>query len=216
VGDTVKFSFSADNNPKGYTIGIDKDGTRIITKDVNNPFSISTLEAGSYSAYVTSWNDYGGNDSNRVYFTVNPKQPKLSSVSIKSKPSKLIYTVGETLATSGLKLTAAYSDNSTKEISSGFTYTPIILNTAGTQKITVTYNGKTTSFDVTVNPAIVDTNALKINVSSANAKAGDEVSVIISLADNPGFNYMKLKVKYDKNAMSLSSTESLNLLDSFS
>ena len=297
VGDTVKFSFSADNNPKGYTIGIDKDGTRIITKDVNNPFSISTLEAGSYSAYVTSWNDYGGNDSNRVYFTVNPKpatvtsisfkslpsktsyyvgqklnysglvvvakysdgsskeltsgytctpaegttlttqgsqlvqvkyenvlssfyvnvnEVKLSSISIKSKPIKLTYTVGETLITSGLKLTATYNDGSTKEVTSGFTFTPSALNTVGTQKITVTYDGKTTSFDVTVNPKVVDNNALKINVSSANAKPGDEVSVIISLADNPGFNYMKLKVKYDKNAMSLSSTESLNLLDGFS
>ena len=75
----------------------------------------------------------------------------LSSISVKTNPSDVSYCVGETLNTSGLTLTAKYSDGSTKTISSGFTCSPTTLNTVGTQKITVTYSGKTTSFNVTVN-----------------------------------------------------------------
>ena len=74
----------------------------------------------------------------------------ITSLKIKSKPSKLTYTVGESLNTSGLKLTATYSDKSTKEITSGFTCDVKSFSKAGTQKVTVSYGGKSTSFEVTV------------------------------------------------------------------
>ncbi len=75
----------------------------------------------------------------------------LNSITVKTNPTDVSYCIGETLNTSGLTLTATYSDGSTKTISSGFTCTPTTLSTAGTQKITVTYSGKTTTFNVTVN-----------------------------------------------------------------
>ena len=84
VGEPVTFTFSANNNPSGFTIGIDKDGSRIITADVNNPYSISTLEAGSYSAYVTAWNSAGGCDSNLVTFTVGAIYPGKPTLSVKA------------------------------------------------------------------------------------------------------------------------------------
>ncbi len=77
----------------------------------------------------------------------------LSSISVKTAPSKTTYTVGETLNTSGLVIKATYSDGSSKDITSGFTCSPTKLSTAGTQKITVTYSGKTASFNVTVKAA---------------------------------------------------------------
>ncbi|MBQ7596095.1 MAG: bacterial Ig-like domain-containing protein [Clostridia bacterium] len=77
----------------------------------------------------------------------------LSSISVKTMPSKTTYNVGDSLNTSGLVIKAAYSDGSSKDITSGFTCSPTKLSTAGTQKITVTYSGKTTSFNVTVKAA---------------------------------------------------------------
>ena len=79
---------------------------------------------------------------------------KLSSISIKSKPSRVEYAVGDKLNTSGLALTAKYTDNSTKTITSGFTCNITTLTKKGTTKITVTYGGKTATFNVTVNDAI--------------------------------------------------------------
>ena len=44
----------------------------------------------------------------------------------------------------------SYTDGTTAEITSGYTYTPSKLTTAGQQKIVVTYGGKSTGFYVTV------------------------------------------------------------------
>ena len=80
------------------------------------------------------------------------EQAALSKIEVVSKPTKASYYVGDTLDTTGLKLKATYSDGSTKTITEGFTCTPTKLDTAGTQKITVSYGGKTATFTVTVKP----------------------------------------------------------------
>ena len=85
-----------------------------------------------------------------VALTVSNGAVSITSVSIKSNPTKTSYFVGETLNTSGLTLTAKYNDGSTKTISSGFTCNPTSLTSAGTKTITVSYSGKSTSFDVSV------------------------------------------------------------------
>lgn len=79
--------------------------------------------------------------------------PVISSVSIKTKPSKLTYTVGESVNTSGLVLKVSYSDGTSKEVTSGFTVSPATLTSEGTKTITVTYGGKSTAYQVTVKAA---------------------------------------------------------------
>lgn len=100
----------------------------------------------------------------------------LTSVAVKNKPSKVTYTVGEKLNTSGLKLTATYSDKSTKAVTSGFACDVTTLNKVGTQKVTVTYNGKKTTFNVTVKAA-----ALKITTQPVDSSAaiGGKVSFTV-------------------------------------
>ncbi|MBP3697665.1 MAG: bacterial Ig-like domain-containing protein [Clostridia bacterium] len=100
----------------------------------------------------------------------------LTSISVKTNPSVVSYYVGDTLSTSGLTLTAKYSDGSTKTITSGFTCTPTTLNTAGTQKITVTYGGKTTSFNVTVEAIALERIAVKSNPTKTNYYVGDTLN----------------------------------------
>ena len=88
-------------------------------------------------------------------------------------PDKMEYAVGETLDTSGLVLNEIYTLNEStwnleeNSVTNGFTCTPETLDTVGTQTITVSYNGGTTSFDVTVkaktttNPGKDDTTTTK-------------------------------------------------------
>ena len=76
----------------------------------------------------------------------------LTSVSVNTMPTKTVYIVGEDFDASGLTLLASYSDGSTKTISSGFNCTPARLNIVGQQTITVTYQDKTATLAVTVNP----------------------------------------------------------------
>ena len=83
------------------------------------------------------------------------KAATVSSVVIKNKPTKTTYNVGDTFDASGMKLKATYDNGDTKEITSGYTYTPSKLNTMGQQKIVVSYGGKSTDFYVTVNALTV-------------------------------------------------------------
>lgn len=79
----------------------------------------------------------------------------LSKIEVATLPDKTTYALGERLDTSGLTLTVTYRDGSTQTVSSGFTCTPTTLDRAGTRQITVTYEKRKATFNVTV----TDTNA---------------------------------------------------------
>jgi hypothetical protein len=77
--------------------------------------------------------------------------PVVASISMKSQPYKKNYIKGKRLDLTGAKITASYNNSTTRIV--GVTldmvsdYNP---NHVGTQTITVTYNGKKTTFKVTV------------------------------------------------------------------
>ena len=87
----------------------------------------------------------------------------LQSIEVTSLPVKIIYSVGEEFNPDGLVLTANYIDyfangderESTRIIEYSIykdtiTFSPTIFSSAGETEITVTYEGKSTSFNVTV------------------------------------------------------------------
>ena len=78
---------------------------------------------------------------------------RLESISVTTKPNVTTYEYQESLNTAGMVVTAAYSDGSTAAVS-GWSCSPTVLNTVGTQAITVTYTEReytrTTTFNVTV------------------------------------------------------------------
>lgn len=82
-------------------------------------------------------------------FTVKVSQKSLTKITVAKKPSKTGYIEGQALNTSGLSIKAHYDNNTSTTITeykvSG--YDP---NKIGTQTVTVTYNGKTATFQVTV------------------------------------------------------------------
>ena len=79
--------------------------------------------------------------------------PTLSSIAVKTMPKKTSYAVGESFDQTGLTLTATYSDGNTKVITSGFTCSGFSSYTVGTKTITVSYDGKTTTFTINVVPS---------------------------------------------------------------
>lgn len=82
------------------------------------------------------------------------KPVTLQGLSIHSTPNKTNYVVGEKINTAGLEVVAKYSDGSSQIISSGLSVTPTVLDTAGKQKVTVTYKGNHTNFDVFVDEVV--------------------------------------------------------------
>lgn len=159
VGDTL------DTNGLTLTASYNNGTTKTISSGFEcTPTALNT--AGTQKITVT----YGGKTAN---FNVTVTAVTVTSIAIKTTPDKMSYFVGETLDKTGLTLTANYNNGTSKTISSGFTYTPEALNTAGSQKITVTYSGKTTTFDVNVENIVISSIAVKTNPTKTSYYLGD-------------------------------------------
>lgn len=80
----------------------------------------------------------------------------LTGITLDAANVKKEYIAGEDLDLTGLKVTATYSDNTTKDVAiSDVTVSGYDKDATGTQTVTVTYEGKTATFDVTVAPAFM-------------------------------------------------------------
>ncbi|MDR1215617.1 MAG: bacterial Ig-like domain-containing protein [Treponema sp.] len=85
-------------------------------------------------------------------FTVTVNTAALQSIAITSPPTKVVYSVGEALNLSGLVVTGTYADGTSKTETVGIAnVSGYNANTTGQQSLTVTLNGKTATFTVTVN-----------------------------------------------------------------
>ncbi len=91
-----------------------------------------------------------------VTLTVGEPQPAVESIAVTRQPDKTVYQQGEALDLTGMEITAFYSDDTTKvmavtpDMVSGYDPQKI-----GAQPLTVTYEGKTTTFVVTVEEPVV-------------------------------------------------------------
>ena len=121
------------------------DGT---TKDISSGYTCSPTELTS-NGKKTITVTYGGHS---VTYTVNVTEPVVSSIAVKTKPTVVNYYQGDYLQSAGLTLTATLANKSTRVITSGFICTPTHLKAGGTQTITVTYGGQSTTFTVNVTP----------------------------------------------------------------
>ncbi len=94
-------------------------------------------------------------------FEFSPMAPtnELLLISVTKMPTKTEYFIGDTLDTTGLEITAKYTDNTEKVITSDLTITGFNSSTAGTKVVTVNYKGKTATFNVkVVKPSITIAN----------------------------------------------------------
>lgn len=77
--------------------------------------------------------------------------PKLTSIEITQKPTKLIYTTGQSLDLSGLKVTAYYTSGDPEVLAQNdFSPSGYRPKTPGVQTIAISYKGKSATFQVTV------------------------------------------------------------------
>ena len=159
------------------------DGT---TEEITGGFTCTPTKLNTVGQQTVTVS-YGGKSAS---FTVTVNEPPVSSVTISKKPTKLTYWVGDSFNSAGMKLKITYTNNTTKEITSGFTCTPTKMTTAGQQKIVVSYGGKSTGFYVTVNEVTV--------TSVAISKKPAQLIYAVGEAFNPAG--MKLKVTYSNNS----------------
>ena len=208
VGDTA--TLTATTTPSGQSITWTSSNTSVAT--VSNGVVIAKA---SGTATITAKFTYNGKTySNTCRVTVNNPIATVSSIAIQSKPTKTVYTVGEAFSTSGLSIKVNMSDGTSKTVTSGFTVSSPDMSTAGTKTVTVTYEGKTASFNITVNKPVSPT-AAKYQISGAKAVAGSTVEIYVSIENNPGIISLRNKIAYDTSVLELVKVEDLKLLSGY-
>ena len=104
-----------------------------------------------------------------------------------------VYSQGDTLDLTGMKLKLTYSDQSTKEIAVVSSMVSADMSKIGPQVVTVTYEGKTATFNITVNPKLEEAVLTGIEVKG-NYKTEYELDADLDLTG------MKLKLVYSDQA----------------
>ena len=148
-----------------YTVGewLDTSGLRLriqtnkSTFDMTTGFSCTPMLLEKEGRQQITVN-YG---SKSAAFTVNvlPAEEKIESISVKNMPTKLSYSAGDRLDISGMVLEVTMNTGKTEEVSTGFSCTPMLLEKEGRQQITVSYQGKTCTFELVVSAAAEQTPA---------------------------------------------------------
>lgn len=189
------------NNPtKEYFVGdlasaFDPSGMKV--KVTYNNGSSNTLDVDDldieYSGFnssvagtVTMTGTYEELDAN---FTITVNAVELVSVAIKTLPNKTQYLVGDELDATGLSLTASYNNGTSKTVSTDITCTGFSSTTDGVKTVTATYGGKSTTFEVTVNPIELVSIAVKTNPTKVEYVVGesfDQTGLVITATYNNG------------------------------
>ena len=106
----------------------------------------------------------------------------ITSIAVTTKPAKLTYVEGDAFDKTGMVVTAYYNNNTNKAVT-GYTISGYT-STVGTKTVTVTYEGKTAAFAVTVNskvPSAVTSSAYTISGGSVSKiSVGTTVKSLLS------------------------------------
>ncbi|MBR6864841.1 MAG: Ig-like domain-containing protein [Bacteroidales bacterium] len=145
------------------------EGTNAITTDVPTYAEpLWTGEAGSVTFTVGGTSGHRRIKGVTVKFKDDGTTPPVATLeSIAVSGQKTEFTVGDTFVFDG-KVTATYSDGSTKTVSPTSVSEPD-MTTAGTKEVTVSYTEssvtKTAKYDITVNDAVVDGNTVSMTMT---------------------------------------------------
>ncbi len=171
---------------------------------INSDYSVSCdlSSAGEKTATVS----YKGKSTT---FTVNVQELLVDSISLQSTDVKKEYYVGESVDADAINLLVNCNNGSSNVITSGFTL-DYDFSTPGEKKVTISYGGKSTSYDVIV---VEKTTAKKANIkiSSTECEAGNNTAVYVSLKGN-GIYDGNMTIQYDASKLKINNVKTLDAL----
>ena len=161
-----------------FTIAKEENGTYLLQND-GRYLSLNSNTGTNYFAM------YAGTQTQNLYLikAVEGEEavPELTGITVNA--TKTTFTVGDEFAFAGT-VTANYSNGTTEDVTASATFSGYNMSQEGTQTITVTYEGKTATYGITVNPA----------------QGGGAYSVIKSVADLSAGTYLLGGNNLDKYA----------------
>lgn len=168
-------------------------------KKLLSAFICLTLVIGCFPMTAMADTTLGDGDETTINLTT--EVPGLSSLTV-TPPTKTTYNVGDELDTTGMVVTANFSDSSTKDVTSDATLSGFDSSAEGVVTVTVSYTEKEITKIDTFVVTIVDTSVDTYNIAvSANPTAGGTVSgggtydenasVTVTATANSGYSFVK-------------------------
>ncbi|MBQ9679945.1 MAG: bacterial Ig-like domain-containing protein [Ruminococcus sp.] len=145
-------------------------------------------------------------DFDTVEGSVTVIEKTLTKISVSKLPTKTTYSIGESLDTNGLQLKAEYDDGSNEIVTNGFTTSGFSSQSTGKKTVTVVYQGKSATFDVSVI-------APSFEVGNTTGVCGSTVELNIDIENNPGIAALQLNVEYSDTDLELLSIENGEVFD---
>ena len=150
-------------------------GTSRYDKD-NKTISYSSTPTGSVNLV---------NDVINGYRTAGGKV--VSSISVTTQPTKTTYHVGDTFDSTGMVVTATFTDSTTGDVTSNCAFS-VDMSTAGTKTVTITCDDKSTTTTITVlaNP-VVSSITISPSNPSIDLKNGSTINLTVTVTgtNNP-------------------------------
>ena len=206
-----------------YTVGdsLDTNGLSITVSYGNG--TQQTLYSGfqySPSQFLSSGQvnvelTYGGKACS-FPVTVLSLEDSITGIGMVKLPSKTEYNKGDSLDPTGLVFRAYLSDGTYTDVDSGYTYSPKVLNTAGTQQIKITYNGKSCTFSVTVKSTQKTENKLEISSSPGKLtyNVGDKLDtsgLVLKVTDSTGTEIVRSGYTCEPSVLSSAGTQTITV-----
>ena len=128
------------NNKKVYPYGTFKDTN-------------GNVKGISYKYKFSNW--YSVDDDSSMVVRIDEDGVSVypesyNSISIKSKPNKIKYSVGDKIDATGLVLNAVSANSTSGVVESGYSVSPSSFDSPGTKTVTITFGNATTTYSVDV------------------------------------------------------------------
>ena len=130
----------------------DNSSLRVFVSNIETEYKIKSLMHDKVYCAGVAAEQTGYNQPPHIGIYVDDEVIKgdISSVELKSLPSKSVYNVGEYINTDGLVLTVTYFDGTVTEVTSGYYISNYDSMSLGNQTAKINYKGYSFDFNVTV------------------------------------------------------------------
>lgn len=139
-----------------WSISIDKGVTKISSTNTGYGTILYNVSATRFTTYISNPSD--AMICAELFVKDTGPAPEVTSISVKTAPTKTVYEVGDTFNPNGLVITANYSSGNPRDIAyegneNKFTFVPSLTTSlsATDTNVVITYSEKTCSQAITVN-----------------------------------------------------------------
>lgn len=149
---------------------------------------IGVYNEQEWRSYTTSPNNSQSNIKNTVtafFKKVSGTDANLTSITL-SGNYPTVFNVGDEFSHAGMTVTANYDDETSENVTSSASFSGYDMSTSGTQTVTVSYGGKSATYDITVNT--VHVTGITLNTNEAEIEAGETLQLTATIAPENATN----------------------------